>query len=134
MRECTRRRSGGFSLLELLVAFSIMAMSLTLLYRVTGGSASTVGETERYAGALMLAESLLESRDAVAPEGWIEAGEEAGYRWQVKSAELATDREGQAVDLHRVQILVEWDASGRNRRFELVTALPGALPDGARTR
>ena len=36
------RGQTGFSLLEILVAFSIMAISLGLLYRVSGGSVRNV--------------------------------------------------------------------------------------------
>ena len=48
----------GFTLLELLVAFAIMAISLGMLYRASGANASNVGDIDRYQRAVVLAESL----------------------------------------------------------------------------
>src|SRR5665811_235075 len=76
----------GFSLLELLVAFAIMAMSLGLLYRVAGGSARHVSDVVQQQQAAWLAESLLASRSSVRADGWNEQGESAGFKWQVRSS------------------------------------------------
>ena len=77
------RRQGGFTILELLVAFAIMAISLGMLYRVSGGSARAVGDMEHYQRAIVLAESILAMRDAIPEEGWVEAGRVAGFDWRV---------------------------------------------------
>ena len=78
-----QRRQRGFTILELLVAFAIMAISLGMLYRASGGSARSVGNMERYQRATVLAESILAMRDAVPEEGWSEAGQVAGFDWRV---------------------------------------------------
>lgn len=49
----------GFSLLEILVAFSVLAIALGVLMRVFGGAARAAGVTEEYARAVVAAESLL---------------------------------------------------------------------------
>ena len=87
-REHPRARATaqhGFSLLELLVAFSIMALSLGLLYRVAGGSARNVTDVVQSQQAGWLAESILASRNSVLESGWNEDGESAGFVWQVRS-------------------------------------------------
>ena len=54
-------RQGGFTLLEVLVAFSILALSLGILLRIFGGGGRLAGLADEHARAVILAESLLAS-------------------------------------------------------------------------
>lgn len=115
----------GFSLLELLVAFAIMAMSLGLLYRIAGGSARNVADVFQQQQAVWLAESVLAGRSSVLAEGWNESGESAGFKWQVRSQpyESGINTE-QAVPLHEIKLTVSWTAGSRPGQLDLITLLP----------
>ncbi|WP_312564021.1 MULTISPECIES: type II secretion system protein [Diaphorobacter] len=122
-------RQRGLTLLELLVAFAIMALSLGMLYRAMGGSMRSVGDVDRYQRAVVLAESLLAMRDAVPERGWNQTGESAGYQWRVVSAPFLTGVEGPTVPpLHEIGIVVTWSDGGRARSFELSTLRPQRKP------
>ena len=119
----------GFSLLELLVAFSIMALSLGLLYKVAGGSARNVSDVVQSQQAGWLAESILASRSSVLEGGWNEDGESAGFVWQVRSVPFNSGINIlQAIPLHSVRIAVSWTAGSRPGQLELVTLLPQRKP------
>ena len=124
-----QRRQRGFTILELLVAFAIMAISLGMLYRASGGSARSVGNMERYQRATVLAESIMAMRDAVPEEGWAEAGQVAGFDWRVASAPYPTEVNGPtATPLHEIRVLVSWPQDGRTQQLELSTLRPQKKP------
>lgn len=136
---CSSRKSGqgrsvaqrqrGFSLLELLVAFSIMAISLGLLYRVAGGSLRSVSDVSQHQQATWLAESLLASRQVVRADGWNESGESGGYNWQVRSSPYPTGLNGpKAIPLHEIQVEISWPMGARTGRLQAVTLLPEQKP------
>ena len=131
MRTARGPASQGFSLLELLVALSIMAMALGLLYQASTGALRGVGDLDMDQRANVLAQSILEARDAVPTTGWNESGRAAEMDWVVGSApyETAVAREMPAVPrLHEVRVVVEWDSGRGRRRLELHTLLPQQRP------
>ena len=124
------QRHGGFSLLEILVAFAIMAMSLGMLYQVMGGNArSTAGLGERERAAL-LAESLMAAHELVPAEGVSDSGEAAGFAWQIASAPFPTPANArpEAARLHELRVLVRWQDGGNPREFAVNTLRPERLP------
>ena len=127
MSRAAHLHQRGLSLLELLVAFAIMAIALGMLYKASGSGARSVGEVESYQRAVSLAESLLAARDAISPDGWNESGQSAGFSWQVHSHPYATpasqDNQGGAL-LHAVDMVVAWSERGRLRQIELHTLRP----------
>ncbi len=122
-----KRAQSGFSLLELLVAFAIMALSLGVLYQASASSVRNVGEIRDHARAVLLAESLLATRDFVEPQGWNESGQFQTYTWQVRSVPQG-GIDGGGVVFHRVGVDVAWQERGRARSVELVTLMPQARP------
>ncbi|WP_418647483.1 PulJ/GspJ family protein [Thauera butanivorans] len=121
------RRSAGFSLLEVLVAVGIMALSLGALYQAAGGSVRSVQRADQRTQALLLAQSLLDAYGTVPPGGLNAAGEEAGLRWQIVSTPYPTAFEQPpGWPLHHVHITVGW---GQGGSVSLATLLPANLND-----
>lgn len=123
-------RARGFSLLELLVAMAIMAMSLALLYQVDAGVLRGTAELQAQQRATLLAQSILDSREAVPAAGWSEDGQAAELAWTVRSHVLPLP-EGLSEatpPLHRVDIVVHWLGRNGAREWALSTLLPQETP------
>ena len=129
MRRPAVASQQGFSLLELLVAFAIMAISLGMLYQASGSSVRNVGDTEQYQRAATLAKSLLSLRDSVSDEGWNESGESAGFSWRIRSAPFTTAiNDPKAPQLHEIGITVAWQQGDQQRVLEMSTLRPQRKP------
>lgn len=134
-----QRTQGGLSLLELLVAVSIMAMALGMLYRAGAGSARSASEVTQYQKAALLAQSLLGARDAIEAGGWNESGESAGFTWSVQTSAYSASAPLTALPgivpgtaplrpLHELAITVSWQERGQDKHIRLHTLRPERLP------
>ncbi len=129
MTASAGKNQRGFSLLELLVAFSIMAMSLGLIYKAMGAGVRNVGDLTLHQQASMLAESLLNSRDSVTDQGWNEGGEYAPFTWRINSQPFASVTNApEAPPLHQIQIVISWPDGVRPKQLEIQTLLPQRKP------
>lgn len=124
-----QQRQGGFSLLEVLVAFVILALSMGTMMQIFSGGLRNVGLSEEYARAVAIAETQLVGVGVEAPLTPGEAqGEFAGkYRWRLVAKPLEgemaspqTQATGQAIvsptGLMGVSVTVEWGADATNSR------------------
>ena len=112
----TRMRSRGVGLLEMLVALSIMALSLSMVYRALGGSARGIGQVQAAQGAALLGHSLLDALGIVEPQGAAITGEDGIYTWRITSTPIAVPTNPSSAPslvLHRVQIVIGWGDSAQ---------------------
>lgn len=106
----------GFTLLEILVAFSILAITLGILMQIFSKGIHLVSTGERYSRALLLAESML---DTVGQTGEIEVGESAGevddfYEWSIdvrlfEDEDLDSEIGTPQFALYRVLVSLRWE-------------------------
>jgi prepilin-type N-terminal cleavage/methylation domain-containing protein len=127
MDALRRRKIGGFTLLEVLVALSILASSYGVILQIFGGAASKAALSGDYRRALIIAESQLAFAAANVAAGDVSnsgAGDEK-FLWQVSYT--PTDEyflEGRPVRYSPVivAVAVSWsDAAGKVRSISVST-------------
>jgi general secretion pathway protein I len=128
-------RLRGFSLLEVLVAFVIVALVATALFQLFGGALNSVSAADDYSRAVLLAESRLASavvESAPLREGGDQGASEDGkYAWALRvepyvAPDTTPDQEGlgqaAAVRLWRISVTVSWPGTlGNQRSVSLAT-------------
>jgi len=123
-----RRAALGFSLLELLVAISILGLSLGALLRSSTTATRNVATDERYVYAVELSRSLLAQYSFVPAEGLALAGETSGgFRWNVEASPRSR-REPSAIAagaLQDIRVAVSWQDGSRERSVELASVVAG---------
>lgn len=119
-----RNRRRGFTLIEVLVAFAILAVALTALFQVFSGGLGAIGTAERHSMATMLARSILDDVGAEIP---LAVGEQRGelddgFSWLVRIERSAVTNlvaeGGELYIPYDVTVEISW---GRGRALSLTT-------------
>ena len=137
MRRFTRggempRRAAGFTLLEVLLAFVIFALSFALMLEILAGSMRSTTRARTYSEAALLAQSLVDMVGTEIPlaEGGLNGESPGGYSWELfispyepqydqdRSLELA---ELAGTTLYWVDLDLEWGNESRRRNAHFST-------------
>jgi general secretion pathway protein I len=121
----------GFSLLEILIAFSILALSLGILLKIFSAGVNTAVVAEDYTAAVQIAERLMAKTGVETP---LQAGQETGlenekYHWRVLVSPFEFSPKNDDVKdvkatLLKVKVTVSWGDNNTGtpeRQFELST-------------
>lgn len=139
MQPPDRRAAAGFSLLEVLVAFVILALVVTALFRLYGGAMNNASAADDWTRALLVAQSRLELAAAADPlRERTDSGSDDGgaitwtstvAAWVPPGADpdLVQASQTMATRLYRVSVVVEFPGAGNHtRRLSLSTVRIGA--------
>jgi general secretion pathway protein I len=134
-----RRMQAGFTLLEVIVAFAILALALTLLLGTMSGAAKQVHWADEAGRAALHAQSLLDQAGVGAPlraghrEGAFEDGR---YRWVMEIAPYADPlippspaRDLSAPRLWQVALIMQWGDGDDPRNRIAVQSLRLVTPN-----
>jgi general secretion pathway protein I len=134
VNELGRQAAAGFSLLEVLVAFIILALVGTALFELFGGALNNASAADEYSRAALVAESRLTAGAVETPlrEGSDQGISEDGkYAWATRIEPYVApgttadeDRLGQlaSVRLWRISVTVSWPGTlGNQRSISLAT-------------
>jgi len=133
-----RRHAGGFSLIEVLAAFVVLALVGTALFRLFSGALANVSLADEYSRAALFAESRLA---AIGVESTLRAGSDQGtsddnrYTWISRieeykapdakpSLDMAPDVS--ALKLWKLVVEVRWPGSAGNDRTIALTTIKAA--------
>jgi len=133
----SRQRSGGFTLLEVMLAFVIFALSFATVLEIMAGSMRSVGRASDDTEVALLAQSLM---DLVGNEIPVEEGEYSDtamdrYKWQMNIAlydAVGEPQEGvglstqeladmSGIELYRVDLYMDWETGRRQREMHFST-------------
>lgn len=123
-----RHHSHGFSLLEMIVAISILSLSLGLLYQAVSGATRNVRTDEKYAYGVELARTLLANYAVVPSSGLNARGETIGeFRWEVQAYPIEVPPSMQPGSLQAIAVTVSWPDRGNGKSVALHSVVQGVL-------
>jgi general secretion pathway protein I len=127
----------GFSLLEVLVAFVVLALVATALFELYGGALRNAGAAGEWSRAVLVAQSRLEEAASAQPlrPGAASGTDEPGLDWQTRvepyeppqvDPELERQSDAMPTRLYRVSVVVNFPGQrGQSREVTLSTVKLG---------
>ena len=127
------KRHLGFTLLEVVVAFAILAVSLGVAFQAFGTGSNNARLSEQYTLAALMAESQLA---AIGVETPLRPGTGAGklpngFRWrsEIKAMDETADaRRRSGTQLFEISLTVTWGDAENSRSVSLQTFRLGKVP------
>ena len=114
----------GFTLIEVLIAFAVLAMLLGAIYQTFSSGLNASARAERRAVAALHAQSVLAVIGSGGPisEGETTGDLDGGYRWQASVRLRESAGEAGRLDAFDVTVTVSWEATlGRQGSVSLNT-------------
>jgi general secretion pathway protein I len=112
-------QNAGFTLIEVIVAFTILSVSLVMVMQLFSAGLKASRATCNYTRAVIYAKDIMEEISG-SPEQ--ESGEfEDGFFWETEVMPYE-DPEGMVDNLLQIKVRVSWsDVLGRDKNIELVS-------------
>jgi general secretion pathway protein I len=119
----TRQRESGFTLLEVLVALAILAISLGVLIPVFAGTLDREAALADQKTAAMLAQSKLDTVGSEIPlaDGVSDGTFSNGFSWHIEIAPYKFEYTSRLVTPMLVTLTVKWPAKNGSRSLTLKT-------------
>lgn len=128
-------RSRGYTLIEVLVAFMILALALSVLLRIFSSGLRNISVSSDYARAVLVAEAQLATAgvtDALMP-GEVVGDEGGKFHWTRTIRDYVPfegyDRDALLVPAYHITVTVEWPHAGSTRQIDLSSIRLGTTRD-----
>jgi general secretion pathway protein I len=126
------KNSGGFTLLEVLLAFVVFALSFTTVLEILSGSMRNTVRAREYTEVALIVQSVMDQVGLEIPleQGTVQIGESGEYEWEVSiypygdSAENAYSielSELTGIELLQVDLVVSWGEPPREKSSSFST-------------
>ena len=117
-------KKNGFTLLEVLVAFVLLATTVTVILQLFSSGIKALSVSENYATAVIRAESKMREildNDQLSENIWSETSPE-GYRFDITVAQTyGTRTKDLPFKILEIDVTMSWNTGGKNRSLTLNT-------------
>ncbi|MCX7544084.1 type IV pilus modification PilV family protein [Marinicella gelatinilytica] len=134
-----RAQQQGFTLIEIIAAFTILAMTFMVVLEIlSNSSANTIKSSERTEIALEANSKLAEIGTTIPiEEGSVSGDFENGHRWDIRMVPYEISYEGDTVmdfapiELFHITLTIRWDYGGYQERVAEFNSLRAVAADFA---
>jgi general secretion pathway protein I len=127
-----KARSSGFTLLELLLAFVVFALSFATVLEILAGSQRNTMRARQYTEAALTAQAVMDQVGLEIPleQGYQSSGESGDYRWAIEIFPYEDSGDGfhrpelaelTGIELLQIDLLVSWGEPPRDQSSEFST-------------
>ena len=123
-------RQRGLTLLEMLVAMTIMALSITVIYRAIAGSARGVEQVDTSQHAMHIMQSLLDAYPLIDPRQLSASGQDGTLQWSVRASPYTVAAPAAGNDSVQLYLLTIDIQSASGRQWQTQTLRPLLIIEG----